>query len=122
MFREVFRAGKIRKAQKDSLASLFRLSPDAVFLVNSAGLVVTVNDKCSRLLGYEIDEFCGMSAETFLPDLYSTTALGRRTNFLKARDSHEMGSGLDVRGKRKDESYIWLELATTLCHVFFCIR
>ena len=48
--------------------SLFAAYPDALLIVDQAGMVVLANPAAALLLGFETHEFVGLNVDTLVPD------------------------------------------------------
>lgn len=49
------------------LRAIYQYSPDAIVIVDGEGLIVSVNERCKTLLGYDPDELIGQAVEILVP-------------------------------------------------------
>lgn len=79
-------------------------APDAMILVNNAGLIIQLNDAAARMFGYEQTELIGQPVELLIPDARRAGHKERREAYAKEPRNREMGSDLAIEGRRKDGS------------------
>ncbi|MFN9811403.1 MAG: PAS domain S-box protein [Deltaproteobacteria bacterium] len=93
-----------------SLESLFDAAPDAMILVDGSGRIVQVNDEVERMFGWRRDELVGQPIETLVPSRARASHGLVRSAYVAAPRRRGMGSGMDLRGVRKDGSEISVEI------------
>jgi PAS domain S-box-containing protein len=90
---------------------LLEAAPDAMVIVDRAADVVLVNAQAERLFGYSREELLGKSVDMLVPDRYRAAHAGHRAGYLGDPRVREMGSGLDLFGRRKDGSEFPIEIS-----------
>src|SRR5260370_13296265 len=88
-------------------ANILRLlegSPDALFLVDSAGRIASVNSQTEALFGYPRSELEGAALEALLPERFRAAHLLHREQYATSPRTRPMGAGLALYGRRKDGS------------------
>ncbi len=96
-----------RDASEHTLAlfkELFRASPDAILVTDSAGRISTVNPATERLFGYGETELIGSLVETLIPERFRGRHPQHRSTYAAAASVRPMGTGLELYGLRKDGS------------------
>jgi protein-histidine pros-kinase len=76
--------------------------PDAVVLVNGAGLIVVANAHAERLFGYRSDELRAKPIEVLLPERFRGLHASHRSSFFAQPRVRTMGAGMEFCGRRKD--------------------
>jgi PAS domain S-box-containing protein len=90
---------------------LFESAPDAIVVVDEAGIIELVNGQAERLFGYSRSELCGKSVELLVPERLRAQHVVRRTEFAKAPKARPMGSGLELFGRKSDGSEFPIEIS-----------
>src|SRR5215467_997745 len=83
---------------------LFELSPDAILVCDSHGLVTEANARVEALFGYSRSELVGQSTEILIPDRFRSVHPKHREQYSTNPHLRPMGIGLDLHGRRKDGS------------------
>lgn len=95
----------------DSIGSLIDSAPDGFVIANSRGRIVFVNTPGEKLFGYPEDELLGQPVEILLPEVFRHEHVRYREEFMSAPRTRPMGLGLDLYGRRKDESEFPVEIS-----------
>ncbi len=85
-----------------SLHQFFDISPDALVIVNQAGMIVMVNKQAEILLGYSHEETVGQQLEILLPQRFRQAHIDHRKHYFAAPITRQMGAGLQLSGRRRD--------------------
>lgn len=86
-------------------------APDALLLIDGAGLVTYVNGAVTRLFGYEPADLVGRSVETLVPERFRDVHQRYRGGFAAAPTAREMGARLvNLSARRRDGSEIPVEI------------
>ena len=108
-FAKITRDATERKRGEDILRNsekyarmLFELSPDAIMVCDSDGLIKEANARVEALFGYSREELVGQTTETLVPDRYRAAHPKHRAEFSNNPHLRPMGIGLELSGRRKD--------------------
>jgi PAS domain S-box-containing protein len=91
-----------QRAADAKFRGLLEAAPDAMVIVDSAGMIVLVNVQAEKLFRYSREALLGRPIEMLIPDR------GDHFNDPKAR---AMGSGLELFGRRNDGSEFAVEIS-----------
>jgi formate hydrogenlyase transcriptional activator len=90
---------------------LLESAPDAMVIVDRTGRIAFVNSHAERMFGYSPSELLGQLVEVLVPDAVRIAHVRHRSGFSEAPRSREMGSGLELKGRRKDGSTFPVEIS-----------
>ncbi|HET7490169.1 MAG TPA: EAL domain-containing protein [Acidimicrobiales bacterium] len=102
--------GALRRSE-EHLRSLVESVPDALFLVDEAGVVVQANAEAERLTGYPRAELVGLPVEQLVPDEARAHHAESRRGYAAHPRRRGMGVGLELVLRRRDGSRIPVEIA-----------
>ena len=91
--------------------SLFGAYPDAMLLVDSAGVIVLANPAATALLGYGPDEFPGMNVNQLVPESIRPRHAAYRGAYVHNPQPRPMGTQMDLVAMCKDGSEVMVEIA-----------
>jgi PAS domain S-box-containing protein len=91
--------------------SLLESAPDAIVIVNMAGLIVLVNSQTEALFGYPREELLGQPVETLVPERFRQHHRGLRDGYVVEPRVRAMGPGLDLFGRRKNGEEFPVEIS-----------
>jgi PAS domain S-box-containing protein len=91
--------------------SLFAAYPDALLIVDQAGMVVLANPAAALLLGFETHEFVGLNVDTLVPDSIRPRHASYREAYARSPRPRPMGTQMELVAKRKDGSEVMVEIA-----------
>lgn len=93
-----------------SLMLTLAIAPDAMLVVDQGGSLVMVNKEAEALFGYAHDELHGQLLEVLLPTRFHAPHRTHLKHYFSAPHARRMGTGLQLFGKRKDESEFPVDL------------
>jgi PAS domain S-box-containing protein len=103
---EIFRAG----AAEETFRALLESAPDAMVVVDGGGRMVLVNAQTERLFGYSRGELLGQPVEILVPQRFRSAHVAHRDDYSADPHVRPMGVGLELFGRRKDNSELPVEI------------
>ena len=91
--------------------SLFTAYPDALLLVDSAGIIVLANPSAATLLGYSVEELVGLDVDALVPDSVRARHASYREAYGRSPRARPMGMQMDLVAKCRDGSEVMVEIA-----------
>src|SRR5882724_10064228 len=85
-------------------------APNAMIMVDSAGVISFANAPAATVFGYPLSELIGCNIETLIPERFRDRHVGYRKGFHSQPSSRAMGAGRDLFGRRKDGSEFPVEV------------
>jgi len=82
--------------------NLLESAPDAMLVTDLDGRIVWVNSQTERLFGYTRAELIGQPVELLVPESAREAHIQHRTRYSREPMNCDMGSPLELRGRRKD--------------------
>jgi PAS domain S-box-containing protein len=98
-------------AEAGLFRSLFSAYPDALILVDFAGLIVRANPAAERLLGYEPGALLGQPVEALVPDNIRPRHAAYRDAYARNPRPRPMGTQMELVARRRDGSEVMVEIA-----------
>jgi diguanylate cyclase (GGDEF)-like protein/PAS domain S-box-containing protein len=98
-----------------SFEGLLEAVPDALVGVDQAGVIRFVNHQTESLFGYDRTDLVGQCIETLVPKSFRKVHPAHRDGYVAAPKTREMGTGLELRGQRRDGTEFPVDIA--LSHV-----
>jgi protein-histidine pros-kinase len=86
-------------------------APNAMVMIDEAGVIELVNSETEQTFGYARDELLGQSIEILIPARFRAHHPGLRGGFFTSPQARPMGVGRDLFGLRKDGSELPVEIA-----------
>jgi two-component system sensor kinase FixL len=99
------------RAREAHLRSILETVPDAMIVIDEAGLIQSFSAAAERLFGYENAEVLGQNVSILMPEPYRTQHDGYMARYMSTGERRIIGIGRVVVGQRKDESTFPMELA-----------
>jgi two-component system sensor kinase FixL len=99
-----------RKGAEEKFRLVLDAAPNAMIMVDSAGVINFANASAATVFGYSLSELIGCQIEMLIPQRFRDRHLGYRKDFLSHPSSREMGVGRDLFGRRKDGSEFPVEV------------
>jgi PAS domain S-box-containing protein len=100
-----------RVARPSDLGGLLEAAPDAMVVIDESGVIVLVNAQTETVFGYARRELLGRSVEILVPASLHDAHRRHRDQYVREPHVRSMGSGLDLRARRKDGSEFPVEIS-----------
>ena len=103
----------LKKIQEelDFVNSLFQYSTEGLLLTNKQGEIIRINSNAEKMFGYEKNELIGEKIEILIPKRVAQKHEHHREIFNEKPKPRPMGQGIDLYGKRKDDSEFPVEIS-----------
>jgi PAS domain S-box-containing protein len=101
----------MRSSPDQRLRDLLDAAPDAIIEVDADGKILLLNGMTEALFGYSREELLGQSVELLIPEELRAGHVSNRRHYLAQPLTRPMGSGLSLRGRRKDGSCFPVEIS-----------
>src|SRR5437762_5422071 len=105
-----------RKLAEEKFQLVLDAAPNAMIMVDSAGVITFTNASATTVFGYSLSELIGRLIETLIPERFRDRHVGDRKGFLSEPSSRAMGAGRDLFGRRKDGSEFPVEVGLNPIH------
>ena len=93
------------------LQSIFESAVDGIIVIDGKGLIQAFNPAAERLFGYRADEVLGQNVKLLMPSPDREQHDRYLANYIETRVPKIIGTGREVRGRRKDGSTFPLHLS-----------
>src|ERR1035438_1707222 len=95
----------------DLARSALDAAPDAMIIIDALGVIRFANRQVSALFGYAHDAVIGQSIEMLMPERFRARHIGHRQHYINNVRVRPTGAGLDLYGRRRDETEFPLEIS-----------
>jgi PAS domain S-box-containing protein len=92
-------------------SALIEAAPDAMVIVDWHGDITLVNAQTETLFGYRREELVGRPVTTLVPERHRRQHREHQRSYMRAAEVRNMGSGLELNGRRKDGSEFPVEVS-----------
>ncbi len=99
------------KVFEDRFKGLLESMPDSIVMVNRTGRIVLINNQAIKMFGYRREDLVGKPIETLLPDRFHKSHIMHRAGYLNVPRTRSMGLGLELYGKRSDNTEFPVEIS-----------
>jgi PAS domain S-box-containing protein len=89
---------------------LLEAAPDAMVVVNQGGEIVLLNLQAEKQFGYRRDELLGQKVKNIVPEGFAERLLADRLRSADDALAQQIGTGIELTGRRKDGSEFPIEL------------
>ncbi len=96
---------------QEGFEELFEFANEGILYANKKGEIVRANPSIERMFGYDSGELIGKKIEVLVPQSLAPKHVQDRTKFHQHPSPRSMGIGMDLKGKRKDDSEFPLEIS-----------
>ncbi len=93
------------------VGSVLDSAPDAMIIIDSAGIILFANRQVSALFGHESADIVGRHVEILLPERVRQRHIGHRHGYNSNVRVRPMGAGLELFGMRKDGTEFPVEIS-----------
>ena len=97
--------------QVDRFQELLEAAPDAIVEVDNEGRIALLNAITEKMFGYSRGELLGQPIEILVPDDFRVVHEKHRACYGDSPVTRPMGSGLELKGQRKDGSRFPVEIS-----------
>src|SRR5206468_11852713 len=105
-----------RKLAEEKFRLVLDAAPNAMIMVDLAGVINFANASAATVFGYSLSELIGCDIETLVPECFRDRHAGYRKGFLSQPSNRAMGAGRDLFGRRKDGSEFPVEVGLNPIH------
>jgi len=91
--------------------SVLDAAPDAMVIIDAAGVIQLTNRQVSALFGYAHDDIVGQSIEQLIPERFRAGHVGHREQYVGNVRVRPMGAGLELFGRRRDGTEFPVEIS-----------
>lgn len=98
-------------ARQSHLLSILETVPEAMVVIDEAGIMMSFSKAAEKLFGYAADEVCGRNIKVLMPNPDRDRHDGYLSRYLTTGERRIIGFGRVVTGQRKDGTTFPMELA-----------
>jgi PAS domain S-box-containing protein len=94
----------------DRYRGLLEAAPDAMVVVNQFGEIVLLNVQAEKQFGYSRDELIDQKVKDIIPEGFAERLIADGTRSAGGAPAQQIGTGIELRGRRKDGSHFPIEI------------
>lgn len=98
-------------ARQSHLLSILETVPEAMIVIDEAGIMMSFSKAAEKLFGFSADEVCGRNVKILMPNPDRDRHDGYISRYLATGERRIIGFGRVVTGQRKDGTTFPMELA-----------
>ena len=95
------------------LREVLDASPDAILVVDDAGVIRDVNERAATMFAWDHDELVGLNVDVLVPFQHRAHHAELRAEYARQPRPRPVGNGMLLHGERKDGSQFPVEIALT---------
>ena len=99
------------KESESTAHAFFQSAAQAIFIVDSAGVIVMANPATEKMFGYAVSELIGKPVEALVPRHFQAGHKQHRDRFFYHPQMRPMGLGLALQARRKDGTEFFVEIS-----------
>jgi PAS domain S-box-containing protein len=118
MFQQIRREVRQRKLTQQllldrerNLQGILAAAVDGIIVIDSHGIVQSMNHSAERMFGYSANEVVGRNISMLMPEPYHSEHDSYLEHYLKTGEKKIIGLGREVAGRRKDGGVFPMDLA-----------
>ncbi|MCO6442163.1 MAG: PAS domain S-box protein [Nitrococcus mobilis] len=100
-----------RKHNTGLFQTLLESAPDAIMIVDAAGVITLANGQAEQLFGYSRAELINMPVERLMPQRYRARHVKQRNRYQEQPETRPMGIGRELFGQRKNGEEFPVEIS-----------
>ena len=104
---------KALRESQEFVRAVVNTAADSIIAVGQDGIVIGVNPATERMFGYLEQELVGKNISVLMPEPFRSEHDSYITRYLRTGESHIIGIGREVVGRRKDASTFPIDLAVS---------
>jgi two-component system, sensor histidine kinase len=101
----------MRTTPPDLARSALDAAPDAMIIIDAAGVIQFTNRQVAALFGYPHDEIIGQHIEVLMPERFRARHVGHREDYVSTLRVRPMGAGLELYGRRHNGTEFPVEIS-----------
>ena len=101
----------MRTTPPDLARSALDAAPDAMLIIDAAGVIQFANQQVSAVFGYLHDEIIGRTIEALMPERFRSRHLAHRDLYVSTIRVRPMGVGLELFGRRRNGTEFPVEIS-----------
>ncbi len=96
---------------EEKFRKTLEFSPYGIVIVDSKGLITTVNEQTEKLFGHSRQELIGNPVEILMPERFRQSHSSRLSRYFAAPSVRAMGIGMELTAMAKDEKEFLVEIS-----------
>ncbi|HCW93838.1 MAG TPA: hypothetical protein DHM44_09170 [Flexistipes sinusarabici] len=99
------------RESEERFRKILEAAPNAIIVFNEDGEILLANKRVKDIFGYKVDEIREKNLDDLIPERFHDKHEKLCRDYLKSPDLREMGQGLEVTARRKDNSEFPAEIS-----------
>jgi PAS domain S-box-containing protein len=101
----------VRTTSSDLARSALDAAPDAMLIIDAAGIIKYTNQQVSAVFGYPHEEIIGQHIEMLMPERFRARHVAHRESYVNSKRKRPMGEGLALFGRRRNGAEFPVEIS-----------